>query len=209
MSTGISILGSQVLFGLHPAATPPPIDPPCCSFCVGSRLRQYKAQLSSCRGGTKTRKGQGGIHACLNCRNALESPGRAGATYRARLILLASRLALRPYVCNSAAATNVVFWRKRRLAMERMLTAFWDEDRQEIQLRRPSGQVFRFSARQAVAGGHEVFGVQVVGTEIWVLTGASGSRRPTWKAVHPDRHLSRHLGALTGFALDYGGESWT
>src|ERR1039457_3156463 len=32
MSTGISILGSQVLFGLHPAATPPPIDPPCCNF---------------------------------------------------------------------------------------------------------------------------------------------------------------------------------
>src|SRR5450759_2449010 len=84
MSTGISILGSQVLFGLHPAATPPPIDPPCCSFCVGSRLRQYKAQLSSCRGGTKTRKGQGGIHACLNCRNALESLGRAGAVYPAR-----------------------------------------------------------------------------------------------------------------------------
>src|SRR5664280_1126223 len=81
MSTGISILGSQVLFGLHPAATPPPIDPPCCSFCVGSRLRQYKAQLSSCRGGTKTRKGQSGIHACPTCRNALESLGRAGATY--------------------------------------------------------------------------------------------------------------------------------
>src|ERR1019366_8874323 len=81
MSTGISILGSQVLFGLHPAATPPPIDPPCCSFCVGSRLRQYKAQLSSCRGGTKTRKGQGGIHACLNCRNDLDGLGRAGAVY--------------------------------------------------------------------------------------------------------------------------------
>ena len=44
--------------------------------------------------------------------------------------------------------------------MERMLTAFWDEDRQQVQVRRPTGQVFRFSARQAVAGGHEVFGVQ-------------------------------------------------
>src|ERR1035437_6313473 len=114
MSTGISILGSQVLFGLHPAATTPPIDPPCCSFCVGSRLRQYKAQLSSCRGGTKTRKGQGGIDACLNCRNALESPGRAGAVYPARLILLASRIALAGWICNSPAATNVVFGRKRR-----------------------------------------------------------------------------------------------
>jgi hypothetical protein len=66
--------------------------------------------------------------------------------------------------------------------MERMLLAFWDEDREELEVRRPTGQVFRFSARQAVAGGHEVFGVQVVGTEIWVLTGANGSRRPTWKA---------------------------
>jgi hypothetical protein len=61
--------------------------------------------------------------------------------------------------------------------MERMLTAFWDEDRQEIQVRRPTGQVFRFSARQAVAGGHEVFGVQTDGNDVLVLTGAAGSRR--------------------------------
>src|ERR1017187_639481 len=114
MSTGISILGSQVLFGLHPAATPPPIDPPCCSFCVGSRLRQYKAQLSSCRGGTKTRKGQSGIHACLNCRNALESPGRAGAVYPPRLSRLGFRITLAAWICNSPAAKNVVFWRERR-----------------------------------------------------------------------------------------------
>ena len=80
--------------------------------------------------------------------------------------------------------------------MERMLTAFWDEDRQEIQLRRPSGQVFRFSGRQAVAGGHEVFGVQVVGTEILVLTGASGSRRPTWKARYTQTGTYRGTSAL-------------
>ena len=77
-----------------------------------------------------------------------------------------------------------------------MLTAFWDEDRQEIQLRRPSGQVFRFSGRQAVAGGHEVFGVQVVGTEILVLTGASGSRRPTWKARYTQTGTYRGTSAL-------------
>ena len=80
--------------------------------------------------------------------------------------------------------------------MERIMTAFWDEDRQEIQLRRPSGQVFRFSARQAVAGGHEVFGVQVVGTEIWVLTGASGSRRPTWKVRYTQTGTYRGTSAL-------------
>src|ERR1035437_9387502 len=114
MSTGISILGSQVLFGLHPAATPPPIDPPCCSFCVGSRLRQYKAQLSSCRGGTKTRKGQSGIHACLNCRNAFEEPRKGRSSISARLLLRRSRIALPRSVCNSPAAMNVVFWRKRR-----------------------------------------------------------------------------------------------
>jgi hypothetical protein len=80
--------------------------------------------------------------------------------------------------------------------VERIMTAFWDEDRQEIQLRRPSGQVFRFSGRQAVAGGHEVFGVQVVGTEILVLTGASGSRRPTWKARYTQTGTYRGTSAL-------------
>jgi hypothetical protein len=80
--------------------------------------------------------------------------------------------------------------------MERIMTAFWDEDRQEIQLRRPTGQVFRFSGRLAVAGGHEVFGVQVVGTEIWVLAGASGSRRPTWKARYTQTGTYRGTSAL-------------
>jgi hypothetical protein len=80
--------------------------------------------------------------------------------------------------------------------MERMLTAFWDEDRQQIQLRRSSGQVFIFSGRQAVAGNHEVFGVQVVGTEIWVLTGASGSRRPTWKVRFTQTGTYRGTSAL-------------
>jgi hypothetical protein len=85
---------------------------------------------------------------------------------------------------------------KEAFTVERIMTAFWDEDRQEIQLRRPSGQVFRFSGRQAVAGGHEVFGVQVVGTEILVLTGASGSRRPTWKARYTQTGTYRGTSAL-------------
>ena len=80
--------------------------------------------------------------------------------------------------------------------MERIMTAYWDEDRQEIQLRRPTGQMFRFSGRQAVAGGHEVFGVQVVGTEILVLTGASGSRRPTWKVRYTQTGTYRGTSAL-------------
>jgi hypothetical protein len=66
--------------------------------------------------------------------------------------------------------------------MERIMTAFWDEDRQQVHVRRPTtGQVFIFSGRQAVVGGHEVFGVQTDGNDVLVLTGASGSRRPTWK----------------------------
>ena len=80
--------------------------------------------------------------------------------------------------------------------MERMLTAFWDEDRQEIQLRRPSGQEFRFSARQAVAGGHEAFGVQTDGNDVWVLTGAAGSRRPTWKVRFTQTGTYRGASAL-------------
>ena len=91
--------------------------------------------------------------------------------------------------------------------MERMLTAFWDEDRQELEVRRPTGQVFRFSARQAVAGGHEVFGVQTDGNDVLVLTGAK--RFPAAhveSAVYADRHLPWNLGTLTGFALDHGGD---
>ena len=80
--------------------------------------------------------------------------------------------------------------------MERIMTAYWDEDRQEVHVRRPTGQEFRFSARQAVAGGHEVFGIQVVGTEIWVLTGASGSRRPTWKVRYTQTGTYRGTSAL-------------
>jgi hypothetical protein len=80
--------------------------------------------------------------------------------------------------------------------MERMMTAYWDEDREELVVRRPSGQSFTFAARQVLAGGHEVFGVQVVGTEIWVLTGASGSQRPTWKARYTQTGTYRGTSAL-------------
>src|ERR1019366_1290097 len=85
---------------------------------------------------------------------------------------------------------------KEAVAMERMMTAYWDEDREELEVRRPTGQVFRFSARQAVAGGHEVFGVQVIDNEILVLTGASGSRRPTWKVRYTQTGTYRGTSAL-------------
>lgn len=66
--------------------------------------------------------------------------------------------------------------------MERTLLVSWDDDREEVEVRRPTGQVFRFSARQAVAGGHEVFAVQTNGKdEVWVFTGARGAQRATWK----------------------------
>src|ERR1017187_9854313 len=116
------------------------------------------------------------------CRNAAESLGWAGAIISGRLFLLGSVIA--SHGRNVTASRRETSFRpeKEAVAMERMLTAFWDDDRQEVQVRRPgTGQVFRFSGRQAVAGGHEVFGVQTDGTEVWVLTGASGSRRPTWK----------------------------
>jgi hypothetical protein len=80
--------------------------------------------------------------------------------------------------------------------MERIMTAFWDEDRQEVHVRRPTGQEFRFSARQAVAGGHEVFGVQTDDNDVLVLTGASGSRRPTWKVRFTQTGTYRGTSAL-------------
>src|ERR1039458_9950083 len=48
------------------------------------------------------------------CRNVLESLGRAGAVYPPRLSRLGSRITLAAWICNCAAATNVVFGRKRR-----------------------------------------------------------------------------------------------
>ena len=80
--------------------------------------------------------------------------------------------------------------------MERTLLAFWDDDRQELEVRRPTGQVFRFSARQAVAGGHEVFAVQTDGTEVWVLTGTSGAQRPSWKVRFTQTGTYRGTSAL-------------
>ena len=80
--------------------------------------------------------------------------------------------------------------------MERMMTAFWDEDREQLEVRRASGQVFRFAARQVVAGGHEVFGVQTDGNDVWVLTGAAGSRRPTWKVRFTQTGTYRGTSAL-------------
>ena len=80
--------------------------------------------------------------------------------------------------------------------MERIMTAYWDEDCEHLVVRRPSGQVFSFAARQAVAGGHEVFGVQTDGNDVWVLTGAAGSRRPTWKARYTQTGTYRGTSAL-------------
>jgi hypothetical protein len=126
----------------------------------------------------------------------LENLGRAAATLPARLIFLASRIALTRLVCNCDRARNVLSAGQEVVAMERLLTAFWDEDRQELEVRRPTGQVFRFSGRQAVAGGHEVFGVQTDGDLIVVLTGASGSRRPTWKVRFTQTGTYRGTSAL-------------
>src|ERR1017187_2239638 len=49
---------------------------------------------------------------------------------------------------------------------------------------------------QAEAGGHEVFAVQINGNEVWVLTGASGSRRPTWKVRFTQTGTYRGTSAL-------------
>jgi hypothetical protein len=92
--------------------------------------------------------------------------------------------------------SNVFCREKEAVSVERTLLAFWDEDREEVEVRRPTGQVFRFSARQAVAGGHEVFAVQTNGNDVWVLTAASGSRRPTWKARYTQTGTYRSTSAL-------------
>src|ERR1035437_979953 len=110
-----------------------------------------------------------------------KSLGRAGAVYPVASICSGPGSHSQDGSVTARRRRTSFLAEKEAFTVERLLTAFWDEDRQEVQVRRPTGQVFRFSARQAVAGGHEVFGVQTDGNDVWVLTGAAGSRRPTWK----------------------------
>jgi hypothetical protein len=61
----------------------------------------------------------------------------------------------------------------------------------------PRGRSSGSRHEQAVAGGHEVFAVQTNGKdEVWVLTGASGARRPTWKVRYTQTGTYRGTSAL-------------
>src|ERR1035441_2610793 len=62
--------------------------------------------------------------------SAAERLGRAGAVCPARLSRLGSRITLAAWICNSPAATNVLLAGQEVVAMERIMTAYWDEDRQ-------------------------------------------------------------------------------
>jgi hypothetical protein len=62
--------------------------------------------------------------------------------------------------------------------MQRTLLAFYDDCRRELEVRRPSGQVFRFRVPQI--GTYQVFAVEPQSDrdEVWVWTGTRGARRP-------------------------------
>jgi hypothetical protein len=80
--------------------------------------------------------------------------------------------------------------------MTRMLLAVWNECRHELEIRRPSGQVFRVRANQVTAGGHVVFAVQTSGSEVWVLTGTRGARQPRWRVRYTDTGVYRGTSAV-------------
>jgi len=63
-------------------------------------------------------------------------------------------------------------------AMQRTLLAFYDDCRGELEVRRPSGQIFRFRVPQI--GTYQVFAVepQPDRDEVWIWTGTHGARRP-------------------------------
>src|ERR1035437_7175360 len=63
-------------------------------------------------------------------------------------------------------------------AMQRTLLAFYDDCRRELEVRRPSGHIFRFRVPQI--GTYQVFAIkpQPDLDEIWVWTGTHGARRP-------------------------------
>src|ERR1035437_3428806 len=79
---------------------------------------------------------------------------------------------LRLAPCNPAIFPSVRF-----RAMQRTLLAFYDDCRRELEVRRPSGQVFRFRLPQI--GTYQVFAIEPQPDldEIWVWTGTHGSRR--------------------------------
>ena len=62
--------------------------------------------------------------------------------------------------------------------MQRTLLAFYDDYRGELEVRRPSGQIFRFRVPQI--GTYQVFAVepQPDRDEVWIWTGTHGARRP-------------------------------
>jgi hypothetical protein len=62
--------------------------------------------------------------------------------------------------------------------MTRTLLALYDDSRHEMEVRRPSGQIFRFRIPQI--GTYQVFAVQAQpdDDEVWILTGTRGARQP-------------------------------
>lgn len=79
--------------------------------------------------------------------------------------------------------------------MERTLLALWDG--QEVEVHRPTGQIFRFPAHQAEAGGHEVFAVETNGRdEVWIFTGPVGSQRATRRVRYSQSGMYRGYSAL-------------
>ena len=58
------------------------------------------------------------------------------------------------------------------------VSATWDESDESLMITRADGQEYRVNATLALAGGHKVFGVETVGSEIHVLTGPRTNRLP-------------------------------
>jgi|NGEPerStandDraft_6_1074524.scaffolds.fasta_scaffold69399_1 hypothetical protein len=109
-------LGAFSLLGLQPLDQPP----------IGHNLKMVMRGQKGCRAsgggvGSFASKpdilhGRGRVsplwrrfHVFPTCQNVTESHGTAGAAYRAWLTRLGSRIGLARWICNSPAATNVLF----------------------------------------------------------------------------------------------------
>jgi hypothetical protein len=66
------------------------------------------------------------------------------------------------------------------------LLGMWNDASEELTIRRPNGQTYRVNGAQITSGGHKVFGVKTVGSEIHVLTGPKSNPQPNRRVKFSD-----------------------
>ena len=67
-----------------------------------------------------------------------------------------------------------------------MLLGTWNDRTGELTVDRGNGQKYVRKQPAVTAGGHKVFGIEVVGKEVHVLTGGRTNQRPNRRVIFSD-----------------------